>query len=88
MQKPSGPPYPMPANTHGCCRCICIKEPRCKDICDCTDLRCYVHQRIKHYYVTKDDFIDWVEPICLRCGKTRAFMPEYMATKSSIVAKP
>lgn len=85
-EKPQGPPYPMPEATFPNCRCVCNCQPHCITVA-CPGYKVTVHQRIKHYYRGKDDFVDWVELICQRCNKTRAFIPEFMAEKDSIVDK-
>ncbi len=86
-EKPQGPPYPMPDDTFPHCRCLCECQPHCITVA-CPWDKVVIHQRIKHYYRGKDDFVDWVELICQRCNKTRAFIPEYMAEKDSIIQKP
>lgn len=86
-EKPPGPPYPMPEATFPGCRCQCKCQPRCITVA-CPGDKVRIHQRIKHYYRGKDDFINWVELICLKCNMTRAFIPEYMAEKDSIISEP
>lgn len=82
--KPRGPPFPMPDDTFPHCRCVCDCKVVHLEVC-CPWDKVRVHQRIKHYYRGKDDFVDWVELICQRCNKTRAFIPEYMAEKDCVV---
>jgi hypothetical protein len=66
----------VPPATFPYCKCVCDCASKHTGHCEWDKLR--VHQRIDHYYRGVDKVIPWVELICERCNKTRAFIPEYM----------